>query len=41
MKKFLPAYASGLKRASEFRRLVNDVETKEEIISLLEAFFNE
>ena len=41
MKKFLPAYASGLKRASEFRRLVNCVKTKEEVLSLLEAFFNE
>lgn len=41
MRKFLVKYARGLKRASEFRRYVNKLKSKEEAIALVRAFFDE
>lgn len=41
MRKFLIKYAKGLKRASEFRRYVNNIKKKEEATALIRAFFDE
>jgi len=40
MRKFLQAYAYGMKNAANFRQKVNNIKTKDETIALVRAFFN-